>query len=331
MVCLCGRVISNNLPSLLTNNRLLPFSNWQRYPIEKLYDNIIAYGPFRRMVDSLRRETAQKAVEFYRSRFAGFPGGVSIPFWFNEDLIDILASEGVLSRVDRPLARDGHYRVTSLLIDAVVRLQAIPFQFPNAPSVPVREIRPNVLDIPFVLTESLRCFDKDLVQSAYYLSYKKSTVPQASGSTQVPRESVYDTELIRILCNWLRKTDEWSVTTQWLPTMDKIGEFFNVVVLQKKGDNKPIILDILATEDPKSLRVHIEKIPESMALVSAVEGWVIHFICADHFTIPTWQTDAELNRGINVIHVSHNKDFTNVTFHVYSCSTTGQEKYDICI
>ncbi len=68
-----------------------------------------------------------------------------------------------------------------------------------------------------------------------------------------------------------------------------------------------------------------------MTLVSAVEGWVIHFICADQFMIPTWQTDAELSHGINVIHVSHKEDFTNVTLHVYSSDTTGPEKYDLCI
>jgi len=108
------------------------------------------------MVDSLHRDTAQKAVEFYRSRFAGFLGDVFIPFMFNEDLIEILALEGVLNQ---PL--QAHcYRVTSPLIDAVVRLQVIPFQFPNAPLVRVQEIQPNIL---YILTESLRCFDKDLI------------------------------------------------------------------------------------------------------------------------------------------------------------------------
>jgi hypothetical protein len=70
------------------------------------------------------------------------------------------------------------------------------------PPTPVRETRGDVLAI---LVEALKCFDKNLIKSAYDHSFKFSKV-YVNGSlrAQVPRESVYNTELMRILCNWLR-------------------------------------------------------------------------------------------------------------------------------
>jgi ABC-type uncharacterized transport system ATPase subunit len=57
MVCLCGRIVSNNLISLLDDEgRTVLFSKWQQHPVEELYDEISAYNTFRRMIVSLRRD-----------------------------------------------------------------------------------------------------------------------------------------------------------------------------------------------------------------------------------------------------------------------------------
>jgi hypothetical protein len=50
-----------------------------------------------------------------------------------------------------------------------------------------------------------------------------------------------------------------------------------------------------------------------VALHSAVEAWVIHFTCEDPFT----PTQPDPSWGVNVIHVSHNKHFTDITLHIY--------------
>ncbi len=216
MVCLCGRVVFDNLKSLLDGEEItISFSNWQRYSTAKLFNAILAYGTFFTMVESLRHERAQKAVQLYRTQFAGFLGDVDIT---EPDQVhaDFLTSEGVLSR---PVAKEPKYHVTSPLIDALVRLQVIPYHFPIAPLVPV----PIILDIPFILMEALKCFDKDLIQSVYSRSFKSSKVPvNDSSHTQVPRESVYSTELMRIFCNWLRYSG-WSVTGQWRPIVSGTG------------------------------------------------------------------------------------------------------------
>jgi hypothetical protein len=48
-----------------------------------------------------------------------------------------------------------------------------------------------------------------------------------------------------------------------------------------------------------------------MSLLSATEAWIVHFTCEDNFH-PIWQSGANLDNGINMVHFSHNPDFTRV-------------------
>jgi len=164
--------------------------------------------------------------------------------------------------------------------------------------------------------EALKCFDQNLIKSAYNHSFKLSEV-YVNGSlrAQVPRESVYDTELTRILCIWLR-TSGWSFTGQLhIITDDRRHKYSDIVI--QSPDDKPIVFELVATGEPSFLEAHIKKTPEYMTLSSAVEGWVVHFTCEDSF-IPTWQTDAELSGGVNVIHISYTEDFTNLKLYIRS-------------
>ena len=135
------------------------------------------------MVENLAEENVRDVVQLYRSLFARFLGNVNISYQ------------------DEALA-------------GLIRMRVIPSLFRKAPVVPIPDIRTNVPDILFILTESLECFDKDLIRSAFSHSYKSSTVPvNGHRKTAVPRESVYDTELMRILTNWLSISESgWSVT-----------------------------------------------------------------------------------------------------------------------
>jgi len=313
MVSLCGGAIAEHLKYFRENGeRTVSFKNWQKYSIERLYDQINRCTIFRRMFDSLCDKKARSAVQLYRSHFAGFLEDVEISFE-DEALADYLTSEGVLLR---PVAAEQTYRATSPLIDALLRLRVIPSQFRDKPLVDIRETDPGIPDIPFVLEQSLKCFDKELIRLAFSCSYKLSKVwVNGSPRTRVPRASVYDTELMRILCNWLLGAG-WSITGQWHMTTNDGKHKYSDIVMQRKN-HAPVVLGLLATGDAKFVKEHIKKTPEYMALVSAVEGWVIHFTCEDSFT-PTWQTSAELVCGVNIIHVSHKEDFTNIKFHIYS-------------
>jgi len=270
MVCLCGRTIFKNMHTLICRELRTVSSNlWKRFPVEKLYDEISRYSAFYSMIQSLSRAEASSSVNLLRSQFAGFLGDVTLTDEKAKEDADTLTSEGVLLK---PEPARACYRMASPLVDGLIRNQLIPTKFPNAPSssssLPHRHT--GDVDVLSVLIESLKFFDKALILSASFCSYKtpKVKTPSSHGP-DVPRESVYDTELMRILANWLRKYD-WSVNSQW--HLENNSKRHSDIVL-KKGS----WTIVLATEEPSSVESHIRKTPECAALLSANEAWVVHF------------------------------------------------------
>ena len=144
----------------------------------------------------------------------------------------------------------------------------------------------------------------------------------------VPRESVYDTELMRILSSWLKTQAAWTVTGQW-HLRTTFGKHKYTDVILKKKENPPIVLELLATGDASFVKSHIEKTPEYMDLLSANEGWIVHFTCEDNYC-PVWQSDAQLNRGVNVVHFAHNNNFTQWSMWARWMDDTGLRGDDWC-
>lgn len=181
----------------------------------------------------------------------------------------------------------------------------------------------------FTLIESLKFFDKDLIRATGSRSFKSSTVLVCGVSgSHVPRESVYDAELMRIFCCWLRPLHGWNVTGQWhLRTALGQHKYTDMILQQDKSP--PIVLELLATGDPSSVKSHIAKTSENNRLLSANEGWVIHFTCEDDYG-PIWQSDEELNNGVNIMHISHDLDFEQL--RVWACwkDDDGIRKYHNC-
>jgi hypothetical protein len=141
-------------------------------------------------------------------------------------------------------------------------------------------------------------------------SYKTALVKVGGLSrAPVPRESVYDTELIGVLSNWLRVNHGWSVTGQWHLRTPSDKHIYSDIVLKK--DDHTIVLDLLATGDEDFIRSHVEKTPEYKSLLGAEEAWVVHFTCQDDFC-SVWQTEQEPLDGVNVVHFSHDSNFTTV-------------------
>ena len=87
-----------------------------------------------------------------------------------------------------------------------------------------------------------------------------------SSGIHVPRESVYDTELMRILYNWL-KTCGWSVIGQRHTQTANGKHRYSDIVLEKDGIR--IVLELLATGDAAFMKS--KKNTEYVALHSAVE------------------------------------------------------------
>ena len=310
MVCLCGRTVFKNLRSLLDSDSAnVSYQSWQQFPANELYKEISAYNTFGSMVVSLTRPRAGTAVTLLRSSFVGFLDPVELKNDAERDLADFLTSEGALLKPD-PVQH--YYYMASPLLDGFIRTMVIPRVFPDSPSsIPPLEDDGNGLHVLGILIESLKFFDKALIRLAASRSYKKSKVkiPDVPDD-HVPRESVYDTELMRILSNWLRNRHNWTVTGQWhLQTHMKKHKYSDIVI--EREDDPTIVLELLATGDTNLVQSHIQKTPEYMALLPANEAWVVHFTCERDYH-PIWQSEKELLGGVNVVHFAHDLDFTNV-------------------
>ncbi len=252
-------------------SQTISYYRWQRFPAERLYDEILLCDAFHSMIRSLSCALAEasSSVDLLRSRFAGFLGDVTLTDGKLKEDADNLTSEGVLLRPDPVKAC---YRMSSPLVDGLIRNQLIPARFPNAPLSPLPLQRTGDVDILGILVGSVRFFDKAHILYASFLSYKTPKV-EIRDPGDVPRESVYNTELTRILANWLRKYG-WSVNCQWHLEDDLKRQYSDIVL---KKDCLTVVLVLLATGEPSSVESHIWKAPEYAALFSANEAWVVHF------------------------------------------------------
>lgn len=309
MVCLCGRSIWDDIDDLLdTDGLTVTYPKWQQYSISSLSLHITDYKTFMPMITSLCEPDALDAVFFLRSYFAGYLGDVEVKE-ANISLANFLTTEGVLSK---PSLSKNIYHMSSPLIDGLVRTRVIPMCFPDSPSIPLPyQNSITSLHVLHVLIESLKFFDKELIRLAPNRSFKSSNVPVTGHPKRdVPRESVYDTELMRILTNWLSHQNGWTVTGQWhLRNEDGRNTRYPDIILKK--NNKSIVLELLATGDRRDFQSHIEKTLEYKTLLLAVEAWVIHFTCETNYQ-PIWQSMEQLRNGLNVAHFRHNPNFTQV-------------------
>jgi len=324
MVCLCGRIIDNNMQTLLCpRSWTISYYCWQRFPAERLYDEISRYGAFYSMIESLSRVEASSSVNLLHSDFAGFLGDVRLTDPNVEKDANTLTSEGVLLKPDPAWPC---YRMVSPLVDGLIRNQLIPARFRNAPSSPLPLQQTGDIDVLGILIESLKFFDKALVLMASSCSYKIPKVKiRGSCHGAVPRESVYDTELMRILANWLRKYG-WSVDVQWHLDDDLKRRMYSDIVL--KNDRLTIVLELLATGEPSAVESHIQKTAEHAALLSANEAWVVHFTRQEDYH-PIWQSDMELSKNINVVHFAHDLEFTNVVMSACWKDCAGEIRQEV--
>ena len=159
------------------------------------------------MITSLLREEFTPAINLLCSRFVGFLDTVTLIGAQEEQQANFLTAEGVL------LCSAPHdYHLASAFVDRLIQRYLIPERFPNTPSTS-NNGRPLVLEI---LSQSLKFFDKDLIHLAAAQSYKQSKVNVGGlRSAHVPQESVYNTELMRILVNWLSRQGAYAINSQW--------------------------------------------------------------------------------------------------------------------
>ena len=117
----------------------------------------------------------------------------------------------------------------------------------------------------------MKYFDRDTIRLAISRSYKIALVNVGGLSrAPVPRESVYDTELLGILSNWLRVSHRWSVMGQWHVRTLSDKHKCTDIILDK--DRHMIVLELLATRNETFIQSHIENMPEYKSLLGHGTG-----------------------------------------------------------
>ncbi|PKY27102.1 hypothetical protein RhiirB3_442677 [Rhizophagus irregularis] len=212
------------------------------------------------MVDDLLRPDAKEALDFLRSVFIGFFDFIQINIINERRLADFLTVEGVLIRKSD---NEFSYRMSSIFVDGLVRREVIPLLYKSCPTIPVPRIDEDYLKVLDVLIESIRCFDKTIICNAFKRSFKTALVKVGGRQNRmVPRESVYDTELNRILVNWIVNECNFEVTGQWhlidhADNDEKDKHYYSDITIMTPCQT--VVLELLASANKEELNEHFER------------------------------------------------------------------------
>ncbi|CAJ0768904.1 6736_t:CDS:2 [Entrophospora sp. SA101] len=195
--------------------------------------------------------------------------------------------------------------------------------------VPLRANK--TVDILEVVNLAVRTLDQKTIALGSTRAYKNSNNLRVDSkfNEKVPRESVYDTEMYRILLNWLAKVHNFEITSQWhLEQICEDGDYHHLycdLTIKKSDDPYPVaVLELLATASPPQLEKHFEQVFKYAEKFCPLEVWIVHFSREDTIvTDPYWPCSKLQDRGLNVVHFWHNKEFTNVRMSSRSLNATG--------
>ncbi|KAF8984674.1 hypothetical protein BGZ46_007275 [Entomortierella lignicola] len=110
-------------------------------------------------------------------------------------------------------------------------------------------------------------------------SYKKSESSVKVDdhfNTKVPRDSVYDTELMRILTDWLGTTEQYQIVGQWRLRELENHKYSDIVI--KKDRDPTVVLELLATWSRSFIQSHIGETPfckEQLGLFTSLVKTII--------------------------------------------------------
>ncbi|CAG8798763.1 20012_t:CDS:2, partial [Racocetra persica] len=174
-----------------------------------------------------------------------------------------------------------------------------------------------LVDVLEVIKSAVRIFDPKTIALGSSRSYKSSNhlLVDSKCNTYVPRESVYDAEMYRILHNWLAKVYDFEITGQWhlegMCNDEGYHHCYNNLMIKKKDDPTPLaVLELIATGSVSTLEKHFKQVFKYADKLRPLEVWIIHFSREDSIvSSPYWPCE---EKGLNVVHFRHNKEFTNV-------------------
>ena len=129
----------------------------------------------------------------------------------------------------------------------------------------------------------------------------------------VPRESVYDAELYRILRNWLG-TANYKVTDQYLISNNGgKNHRYSDLVIDSLALCRKIVLELLATANTNDLNEYFQRALDYSRLLSAKETWIVHVTCEDGYVNKAhWPSEDQLKMNLGVVHFYHDPLFTKI-------------------
>lgn len=290
-----------------------------------LGDEIIEYQTFLRMKDALLIDDTdtRRAMKLFRSNFLSNIEPVPVA----DDQMDLalfLTAEGVLV----PGEEAGTFKISSPLVRWLILQRVIPKVFPSSPKVEVPyRSSPRTLDILEILKQAVCTFDRGNMNLAYLRSFKRAYVNVNNVRNEcVPKESVYEAELYRILSNWLIG---FKITGQWHIVRHNNGHNqhkYSDIVIDSPG-YPTVVLELLATAKRNELDEHFSRVLIYANELSAEEAWIVHFTCEDDVTKnPYWPGDNELKKGLRVVHFWHDINFTKIGVVACWWDTNGNTK-----
>jgi hypothetical protein len=273
------------------------------------------------MITTLVKKEAKPAIELLRSVFLGCFDSVKIQDFEKKRLAEFLTAEGILMRDEMY-----KFRMSSIFVDELIRRQVIPVLYKSAPTCAVPKKLDGSLDIINILKMAIQFFDKEIIYKGFDWSPKFANA-KGQKNVLVPRESVYDAELNRILVNWISDKQigfEVNGLCHLVEHCDECNKhtYSDMVI---KTPNQIIVLELLATATNKELDKHFAKMLDYAKKLSANEMWIVHFTYED-YTTPYWPSDRKFEK-INVVHFFHDQMFENVRMSVRSVSTPGTFNY----
>ncbi|CAG8747858.1 15242_t:CDS:2 [Racocetra persica] len=203
------------------------------------------------------------------------------------------------------------------------------FFFPEV-NVPLRA--DESLDILKMLKLAVCTFDQNAITLGSTRSYKSSNYlrVETKCNEKVPKESIYDAEMYRILMNWLAKDHDFEITGQWhLKQVCEDGDWHDLysdLTIKRSADPNPVaLLELIATGSIPKLKKHFEQIFKYANQLCPQEVWVVHFSREDSVVLdPYWPSDELQGRGLNVVHFWHDKEFKNVRMSSRFRDATGK-------
>ncbi|CAG8579540.1 8880_t:CDS:2 [Gigaspora rosea] len=274
LVCLCGRAIYRKLLPEIGVH--LSYASWQRFATFLLGNAILEYLLNENSVDAMKLLRFDFLANFDPALVTGNKRNLAL----------FLTAEGVLVPGDN----DGTFKISSPFVRWMILQQIIPHVFQTSPKVDV-PYHPSTgtLDIFEVLKQVIRVFD-------------------------LPRESVYDAELYRIMSNWLGR---FTVTGQWhlkYRASEHIISNKYIDIIISRPEHPTIALELLATATKKELKEHYERALLYDKKLPADETWVVHFTCCEEaISKPYWPTESQLQKGLRVVYFWHDLDFTKIS------------------